>query len=518
MKHVKQIVNPVLAGFYPDPSICRVDDDFYMVTSSFSFFPGVPVFHSRDLIHWEQLGHVLSRPEQLPTNMRKISGGIYAPTLRYHDGVFYMITTNVDYGGDIVCTATDPAGPWSNPVVVEHAPGIDPSLFFDDDGQCWMCGNDWSRGYAVIWVAPFDVKTLSLAGERTDLWRGAMHDAWAPEAPHIYRKDGWYYLMIAEGGTEFFHSVTIARSKNITGKYVGYRGNPILTHRHLGQMYPISNTGHADLVQLKDGSWYMVMLASRPYGGYHLNLGRETFITPVDFSGDWPVVNPGMGHVDFACPAPDLPEHVFPQEDPDDFRAMCWNYLGTPAPDGDPVKVESGNRLGIRCTRAPLIPSSPNEGVEITGRALGFYGRRQQHMVCQAQVKAVLPEGPGTSCGLVVLQHDFASLRLEMAWRDGQSVVRAVRAFRQGKEGEWVQQVLAEQVCGQEEVLTLCAQEQEWTLSVGERVVATANGGFMGSESCGGFVGAYLGMFASGNGEERQDYAYFEDFTYTGIR
>ena len=278
---MKSIENPILPGFYPDPSICRVGEDFYLVTSSFAFFPGVPVFHSRDLIHWEQIGHVLTRPEQLPLNCRHISGGIYAPTLRYFDGTFYMITTNVDGIGDFVCTAQDPAGPWSDMHIVHGAPGIDPSLFFDEDGSCWMCGNDWSKGYGVIWVAPFDTNTFSLCGERVDLWRGAMHDAWAPEAPHIYKKDGWYYLMIAEGGTEFFHSETIARAESITGKYKGYPGNPILTHRHLGYGAPITNTGHADLVELADGSWYMVLLACRPIEGYHLNMGRETFITPV---------------------------------------------------------------------------------------------------------------------------------------------------------------------------------------------------------------------------------------------
>ena len=265
------IRNPILPGFYPDPSICRAGDDYYMVTSSFSFFPGVPVFHSRDLKHWEQLGHVLDRTEQLPLNSRHISGGIFAPTIRWHDGLFYMVVTNVDGIGDFICTAKEPAGPWSDMHIVRDAPGIDPSLFWDDDGTCYMCGTEGQgRG---IWCAVLDTERFAI-GERHHLWEGALINCWAPEAPHIYKKDGWYYLMIAEGGTEHFHAVTISRSQSIYGPYEGYAGNPILTHRHLGYEVAIANTGHADLVQTQGGQWYMVMLASRPYGGYHKNLGR----------------------------------------------------------------------------------------------------------------------------------------------------------------------------------------------------------------------------------------------------
>ena len=266
------ITNPVLRGFYPDPSICRVGEDYYMVTSSFAYYPGVPVFHSRDLRHWEQLGHVLTRPSQLPLDCRHISGGIYAPTLRYHDGLFYMITTNVDGIGDFIVTAKDPAGPWSEMHVLKDVPGIDPSLMWDDDGTCYMCGNEWGSGEPVLWAAVLDTETFTL-GERHMLWGGALHDCHAPEAPHLYKKDGWYYLMIAEGGTEYFHAVTIARSRSVFGPYTGFEGNPIVTHRHLGKDFPISNVGHADLVETQSGDWYMVLLGSRLVDGHRI-LGR----------------------------------------------------------------------------------------------------------------------------------------------------------------------------------------------------------------------------------------------------
>ncbi len=509
------IVNPILKGFYPDPSICRAGDDFYMVTSSFAFFPGVPVFRSRDLKNWEQIGHVLTRPEQLPLDSRHISGGIYAPTVRYHDGLFYMITTNVDGVGDFVCTAEDPAGPWSDMHVLSGVPGIDPSLFWDDDGTCWMCGNDWSKGCGVLWAAKMDTERFCLTTERFELWRGAMADAWAPEAPHLYKKDGVYYLMIAEGGTEFYHSVTIAASDTLPGSFEGFRGNPILTHRHLGRGYPISNTGHADLVQTKDGQWYMVLLASRPYGGYHLNMGRETFITPVDWSGRWPVVNPGVGRVEWTCPAPDLAPCPFPERDTDDLRSMVWNFLGTPGPGGDPVGVRDARRLDIRCTALSMIP---RHGEDPEGRrhALGFYGRRQQHMSFRAQVSVRVPEAEGASCGLVLLQNDFASLRLDLTRTEGGNIsLRAVKAWRSGEE-EWTEAVFGSSEGEERMRLMLLADRQDVSLWADGICIGRENAGFLGSESCGGFVGAYIGMYASGNGRDLAECAEFEGFSYRG--
>lgn len=503
------IQNPVLPGFYPDPSICRVGDDFYMVTSSFSYFPGVPVFHSRDLKNWEQLGHVLDRIEQLPLDCRYISGGIYAPTIRYHDGLFYMITTNVSGVGDFICTARNPAGPWSDIHVVKGAPGIDPSLFWDEDGTCYMCGTgDWNEGYPHIWGAVLDTDTWTL-GEKHELWRGAMHDCWAPEAPHIYRKDGWYYLLIAEGGTEHFHAVTMARSRDVLGKYKGYEGNPILTHRHLGWNYPICNTGHADLVQLKDGSWYMVLLASRIYGGYHKNLGRETFITPVDWSGEWPVVNPGVGHVEDTCPAPVLPAHPFPARNDDDFHSFVWNYLGTPT--NTPVRVE-GDTLAIRCIAATLIPQE-GEAAEIRREALGLYCRRQQHMSFRADVVATLPEAQSAVCGMTVLQNNYASLRVEL-FHDGEQI--KARAMKVSGENR-VEELLGECPAEATVQLGIHADGQAYRLMVGGQCLAEADGGFLGSESCGGFVGAYIGMYASGCGKELQEEARFTGFSYSPI-
>ena len=261
--------NPVIPGFHPDPSVCKVGDDFYLVTSSFEYFPGVPVFHSKDLVNWEQIGHCLTRESQLNLNKSRASGGIYAPTIRYNKGLFYMITTNVSKGNFIVYTK-DPAGEWSDPVWLKQT-GIDPSLYFEGD-KCYLTSNPGNTIY-LSEINPLTGEQLT--GSRA-IWSGT--GGRYPEAPHIYKKDGWYYLMISEGGTEYAHKVTIARSRNIDGPYESNPSNPILTHMNVNaQNNPIQGTGHADLVQANDSSWWMVCLAFRPQSGLHHLLGRGNF-------------------------------------------------------------------------------------------------------------------------------------------------------------------------------------------------------------------------------------------------
>lgn len=292
--------NPILSGFYPDPSICAVGEDFYLVNSSFAYFPGLPVFHSRDLAHWEQIGNCMERVSQLPLAGAKHSGGLFAPTIRYHEGTFYVICTNVTHGGNFIVTAQNPAGPWSEPSYLEGADGIDPSLFFDEDGRCYYIGThpnpagcqydgDW-----YIWVQELDLAAMKLVGEVHNVWNGAMRGVHWPEGPHLYKKGEYYYILHAEGGTGPEHAVSVCRSRNVFGPYENNFCNPIFTHRHLGSAYPIQYVGHADLVETSRGDWYMVMLAVRPLKGY-TTLGRETFLARVIWEKDWPVVNPGVG-------------------------------------------------------------------------------------------------------------------------------------------------------------------------------------------------------------------------------
>ena len=301
------VKNPIMSGFYPDPSVCAVDtvtEDgstkrvYYLVNSTFSYAPGVPIFYSEDLCEWTQIGHVLTRESQLKLDGLAMSKGIYAPTLRYHNGVFYMITTNVEGGGNFYVMATDPAGKWSDPIYLPEAEGIDPSLFFDGD-TCYYVGQRNKKdgeyfGDCEIWIQELDLEQGKLVGEIHSLWDGAMKHAIWPEGPHLYKKGEYYYLMIAEGGTAYEHSICVARSKELFGPYESHRSNPVFTHRHLGHQAPVQNAGHGDLVEDADGNWYIFMLATRPVNDC-APLGRETFVAEVVWEDDWPVINPGIG-------------------------------------------------------------------------------------------------------------------------------------------------------------------------------------------------------------------------------
>lgn len=281
--------NPIIPGFHPDPSICRVGNDHYLVTSSFEYLPGVPIFHSLDLVSWRLIGNVLDRDDQLTVPSSAGSGGIFAPTLRHHDGVFYMITTNIDRveDGHLIVTATDPAGPWSTPVFTTGAIGIDPDLFWDEDGTCYLT---WAvfGGEVPIHQATIDPQTGELLSPPRGLSNGTglAH----PEGPHLYRRGDWYYLLLAEGGTERGHAVTIHRSRSARGPFEPDPANPILSHRSTTN--PVQNTGHADLIKTRNG-WAMVHLGVRPFGptpGFHV-LGRETFVAGVRWQDDWPIVD-----------------------------------------------------------------------------------------------------------------------------------------------------------------------------------------------------------------------------------
>ncbi|MFN3388207.1 MAG: glycoside hydrolase family 43 protein, partial [Allosphingosinicella sp.] len=292
--------NPILRGFYPDPSITRAGDDYYLVTSTFSYFPGLPVFHSRDLVNWTQIGNAIDRPDQLDFGKLGLSRGVFAPAIEHKDGLFYILNTCVDCRDNFVITATDPAGPWSDPVwLPDLAGGIDPSLFFDEDGSAWLLNNGppvgepLYEGHRAIWIQAFDPKALKTFGPRTMLVNGGVDISTKPiwiEGPHIIRKNGWYYLIAAEGGTAEGHSQVVLRSKSVTGPYEPFAGNPILTQRDLprDRVNPITSAGHADFVQLPSGDWWATFLAVRPYEGDFYNTGRETFLMPVDWSGEWP--------------------------------------------------------------------------------------------------------------------------------------------------------------------------------------------------------------------------------------
>ena len=511
--------NPILPGFYPDPSICRVSDDYYLVTSTFEYYPGIPIFHSKDLVHWNQIGHVLDRPSQLDLDSIRNSGGVYAPTIRYHKGTFYVINTLVGKKGNFVVTATNPAGPWSDPYWIDNAPGIDPSLFFDDDGKAYYTGNirpdsiPKDSKFRAIWLQELNLNSMKLVGERSMiLEEGALHGANNAEAPHLYKVQGMYYLMIAEGGTGDNHAVTIFRSKTLRGPYEGNKKNPILTHRHLGSEYPIACTGHADITDTQNGEWWMVLLGVRPYGGFHYNLGRETFLTPVVWEDGWPVVNPGHGKVLKEGRVPHLP--VFqvasaPACDNFDEKELgfSWNMLRTPREKYCSLTERPGFlRLHLR---PEMITKWENPS---------FIGRRQQHINFSASTALeFIPKNDHESAGLVLLQNNDFQFRVEYLHSSKETAVRLTK--RHGGKEETLAEVPANakrlflkvEAVGQDYSFYFATSASEWKV-LKERV----DGRTLSRTNAGGFVGTYIGMYASSNGTKSSNVADFDWFEYTG--
>lgn len=346
----------ILPGFYPDPTICRVGDRFYLATSSFEYQPGVPIFASTDLSSWAQLGHVLDAPGlvDVPLGIAGASRGVYAPTLRHHDGVFWMITTLVDHKqrGHLIVHATDPAGPWSEPVWTEGTFGIDPDLAWDDD-RCFLTWKHEVGGPQGIWQAQVEPHTGRLLTEPRELWAGTGLEH--TEGPHLYRRGDYWYLVVAEGGTGGGHVVSVARAARPDGPFEAHPANPVLTHRSLA--HEVQNVGHADLVELADGSWAAVHLGVRVGGGFprvHVN-GRETFLAGVDWVDDWPVfVEDRFGSIgvdtcfadEFAAERLDH-RWISPNLHPSEFAAVASGVLRLRA-GRSPERSATAALLGVR--------------------------------------------------------------------------------------------------------------------------------------------------------------------------
>ncbi len=279
-----QYVNPVLKGFYPDPSVCFAGGKYYMVCSSFQYFPGVPLFESEDLVNWTQIGHVLNRKSQVMLDGVRSSGGVFAATIRFHAGRFYVVTTNDSTHENFYVWTEDIHGPWSEPIFVDQG-GIDPSLYFED-GRTWFMSNGRDDdGASGIAQCEIDLATGRKLGPSRCIWKGT--GGRFLESPHLYRIGGRYYLMAAEGGTEYGHMITIARGDSLWGPFDSFPENPLLTNRNKAP-YRIQGIGHGDLIQGPDGGWYILSLGFRQidlWQAYH-HLGREVFLTPVTLDRD----------------------------------------------------------------------------------------------------------------------------------------------------------------------------------------------------------------------------------------
>jgi len=493
--------NPVISGFHPDPSICRVGDDYYLVNSSFEYFPGVPIFQSRDLVHWKQIGYCLTRKSQLNLDPARDSGGIYAPTLRYHDGTFYMITTLVDNGGNFFVTAKKPAGPWSAPVWVDQG-CIDPSLFFDDDGTVYYTRHV-GMGDGYIGQAEIDLQTGRLEGDLKEIWKGT-GGVW-PEGPHLYKIQGQYYLMIAEGGTSYGHMVNIARSDSPGGPFVGDPGNPILTHRDKPDA-PLQATGHADLVETPDG-WWMVCLGIRPPGGNFHHLGRETFLTSVAWNKDnWPVVR----DVELTMPAPNLPQHPWKMEPArDDFDntnlLLEWNFLRNPYEDDYSLAERPGY---LRLWGSAVTMNDQDSPA--------FVGRRQSDLACQVSTRLSFnAQRENEEAGLIVRGNSKNHYDLGITRHDG----KREAFFRKIQDGKTSGPVRYGSIGSGEIILSVKALPLSYEFFCQSpygrpKSLGTALTRDLSSEKIGGFTGVYLGIYATGNGQTNSIPADFDWFEY----
>lgn len=498
------VANPVLPGCYPDPSICRVGEDYYLVTSTFEYLPGLPVFRSRDLVSWEQVGHVVDRPGQLDYTGLVSSSGLYAPTIRHHDGLFWVVCTLVDQddasrGGNFLMTATDAAGPWSDPVWL-GVDGIDPSIFFDDDGRVWVHGTRLARepqwhDQTEVWLRELDPVTRTLVGPEHVLWTGALRDVVWAEGPHLYRVDGAYYLLAAEGGTEYHHAVSVARAETVTGPYAGNRANPVLTHRHLGHGSDVVGVGHADLVSTPDGSWWAVALGMRTVGGYHYPLGRETFLVPVTWEDGWPVFAPGVGRVPAAV---EVPGAWTP--------GVTQGRTSGPVPPGDPrwtavraLPTEVATATGEAWT----LPVRPAGLADLDVPA--FLGLRQQHTDLDLRVVLRADLAPGEEAGIAARQSERDHVRLAVGAAGVDGGRRATLVHRAAGVDSALGSADLAGAAGDRVTLVLRARGADYALLAGigdaePVLVGHADPRDLDSVSTGGFLGVWLGVYATSGG------------------
>jgi len=496
--------NPIITGMNPDPSICRVDDDFYLVTSTFEYFPGVPVYHSKDLVHWKQIGHALDSKTNCPLTGAYTSGGNYAPAIRFKEGTFYVTCTN--YGGKgsqgaFYVTATNPAGPWSDPVWVGNW-NVDPSIMFANDSMYWVSPDN--KGSFM--VGTFDPVSKTFINPLRLIASGLGGSS--PEGPHMYKINDYYYLMSAEGGTGYEHREVIQRSKSPYGPFEPSPYNPVISNMNHPES-PLHAIGHADLVQLKDSSWWLVCLGIRPKGGKYHHLGRETFLAPITWTEDgWPIAgNKGVMMEEF--PAPNLPEHIWEKElVRDDFSSsklgLQWNFIRTPY-DDDWSLTEKPGYLRLNGSKVNLKEKdSP-----------AFVGRRQTgfNMVASAKINFI-PTAQNEEAGLVIRGDDTNHFDLLITMLNNKRVVM----FRKVLGGEITETVYKE-IPQSDLILQISATDLQynfWVQKEGEKpiLVGTADTKDISTEKIGGFIGAYIGMYASGNGETNTNPADFDWFDY----
>lgn len=409
--------NPIISGFNPDPSICRVGQDYYLVTSSCEFFPGLPIYHSTDLVNWTHIGNCIDRPDQLPFDGLRSEEGVWAPTIRYHQGRFYITATFVGFGNFII-SATDPAGAWSDPVAVEMG-GIDPSLLFDDDKVYYctnVCGADDREAISLARIDPATGKLLS---EIRQIWHGALQER--PqflEAPHIYHIGGWYFLLVAEGGTRAAHRINAARSRSIWGPYEACPNNPLLTNRNALET-GVAGSGHGDLVEDPYGGWWCVHLATRPQEKWYSHLGRETFLLPVTWRDEWPVIVDGVSRI--VCEGPLwAAQKTFPAWTADLRRVEPqWLFLRSPVKEC------------YACTEEGMVLSPSGARLSDQTGSPTMMAVRQGNIDCTVEADMVFRhQQEGDEAGLAIYISCKAHYTFSKVLEDGQAWIEVAKNGR----------------------------------------------------------------------------------------
>lgn len=500
-----QYRNPILSGYYPDPSVTRVGDVYYLVNSSFAHFPGLPIFRSIDLVHWTQIGNAIDRPGQLDYSGLSTSRGAFAADISWHDGLFYIVNTCVDCKGNYVITARDPAGPWSDPVWLPFE-GIDPSLYWDGD-RAWIVNNRGPdeppryEGHRAIWIQEFDWRRLKMVGPAVQLINGGVDIAQKPvwiEGPHIFRKDGYHYLTAAEGGTEVRHSQVIFRARTLLGPYSPYPGNPILTQRDLppDRAHPVTSAGHAKLIQTQAGDWWATFLATRPYAGNLYNIGRETFLLPVNWRDGWPHILERGQPIPLAAQRPPLPMGTPPK------LATSGDFSYIDQFDGDRLGMEW---IGIRTPHSPFYKLADGMLKLGSGTALGnlngtpaFVGRRQQHAVATISTRMHYKPGKdGNRAGLAAVQSDRSFVFFGLARIAGQN-----RIALYSRDNSDADQLIASAPFATDGPVTLTMRIDGGTMAfdyeAGGRqhsLKAGFDASLLSTDRAGGFVGTVIGPY-----------------------
>ncbi len=525
--------NPILAGFYPDPSICKVGEDYYLVNSTFSYYPGIPVFHSKDLVHWKLIGHVLDRPEQLNLDKQGVSRGLFAPAIRYNKGLFYVTCTLVDIGGNFVVTAKRPEGPWSMPVWLREVNGIDPSLFFDDNGKAYLVYNSAAPdneplydGHRTIRIRDFEAKGLRVVGKEEILVNGGVDISTKPvwiEGPHILKKTGYYYLIAAEGGTSENHSEVVFRSRNVKGPFIPYEQNPILTQRDLdpARPFPITCTGHADLVQTSNGDWWAVFLGCRPYADNYYNTGRETFMAPVQWKDGWPMISPDFREVQYRYPYPIQPLTSADRPYSGNFRIRDefdnaslnrnWTFLRTPHERW----YDLTSRKGFLALK--LRPETCAGALNPT-----FLGQRQQHLSGSASIAIDFsPGAENEKAGLLVFQNETHFYFLCKSRQGSQTAIVLYKSNDKGmdvldsqplnEDQQHAMVFLKVDALGDQYAFSYTFDTRHWML-----LKNNVDAAFLSTKVAGGFVGCMYALYATSSGSPSDNIAYFDWFEYAG--